>query len=160
MELQHLLAARQLVETVDVLGDDSPQLARTLQLRQLPVGGVGLRTGDQQLFPIEVEKFLRVVFVEGVAQHDLRGIGELLVVEAVHAAEVGDARLSAHAGASEKYDVVALVDPLLQLFQLFHSAPPSLRGQSYCYPTAFFRKRQAPPPTGVLTDFTKFNSRF
>ena len=111
------------------------------------MGGVGLGPGEEQLFSVEVEEFLRVLLIKGVAQHDLRGIGKLLVIEAVHTAEVGDARLGAHAGASKKHDVVAAVDPRLQLFQMGH-VPSSFSGgrpPHYRYPTAFFRKRQVPP---------------
>ena len=55
------------------------------------MGGVGLGPGEEQLFSVEVEEFLRVLLIKGVAQHDLRGIGKLLVIEAVHTAEIGDA---------------------------------------------------------------------
>ena len=67
VELQNTLAAGGLVEAVDVLGDDGLQLAGGLPLRQLIVGGVGLRVGGQELGPVKAEKFFGVAFVEGMA---------------------------------------------------------------------------------------------
>ena len=42
MQLQHLFAACCLVQPVDILGHDSVQLTRSLQLRQLPVLFAGI----------------------------------------------------------------------------------------------------------------------
>ena len=67
VELQHPLAAGGLMEPVDVLGDDGAELALGLPLRQLFVGGIRLGTGDQQLGPVETEKFFGVAFVERMA---------------------------------------------------------------------------------------------
>ena len=55
------------MEPVDVLGDDGAELALGLPLRQLFVGGIRLGTGDQQLGPVETEKFFGVAFVERMA---------------------------------------------------------------------------------------------
>ncbi len=43
MQLIDHLASGSLMETVDVLGDHGLELSRLFQLRQFPVGGVGLR---------------------------------------------------------------------------------------------------------------------
>ena len=67
VQLQNLPAAGGLMQPVDVLGDDGLQLSRRLQLRQLPVGGVGLGLRRQHLRPVEAEKFLRVAFVKAMA---------------------------------------------------------------------------------------------
>ena len=78
------------------------------------MGGVGLGVQRQHLGAVEVVELLRVRLVKRVAEHRLRRIPELLVVQAVHAAEVRDAGLGGHAGAAEKHDVVRAV---CQLFQ-------------------------------------------
>ena len=67
MKLQDLPAAGGLMETVDILGDDGPQLALGLPLRQLSVGGIGSGIGGQHLGPVETEKFFRLAFIEGMA---------------------------------------------------------------------------------------------
>ena len=113
MELQHIDAPRRLVQAVDVLGDHRFQLAGALQLRQLQVGRVGLHIGTDQLVPVEAEKFLRPFFKKGVAEHGLRRVVVLLVVQPVHAAEVGDTALSGHPRPAEEDDAVAFVDPIL-----------------------------------------------
>ena len=113
MELVDGLAAGGLVEAVDVLGDHGGELAGLLQLRQLQVGGVGLGPPDEHFLPVEPVELLRVLGKEGVAEDGLRGIGVGLVVQPIHAAEIGDARFRADAGAAEKDDALALIDPLL-----------------------------------------------
>ena len=50
----------------------------------------------------------------------------MLVVQAVHAAEVGDTTLSGHPRAAEKDDMPALADPVLKLFELLIHKSASL----------------------------------
>ena len=102
------------METVDVLGDHGLELSRLFQLRQFPVGGVGLRPLDEHFFPIKPVEFPGVLGKEGVTENGLRGIGVGLVIQAVHTAEVGDSAFRGDPGPAEKDDVVTLVDPLLQ----------------------------------------------
>ena len=113
VKLQHVFAARRLMEAVDVLGDDGGEPARLLQLGQLFVGGVGLHPGDQQFFLVKPVKLGRIAHEKGVAQDGFGGIAPLLVVQAVHTAEIGHARFGADARAPEKDDGARLVDELL-----------------------------------------------
>lgn len=71
MQLIHGLAARGLVQTVDVLGHDGPAFALALQRRQTQVGRVGLCPVDDELLAVEVKKFCGVGLVEGVGEHRL-----------------------------------------------------------------------------------------
>ena len=113
MELPNPLGPRLLVQAVDVLGDDGAQLACRLQLGQLLVSGVGLGIQAEHLVPVEAVKFLRPGVEEGAAEDLLRGPGVLLVVQAVHTAEIRDAALGAHPRPAEKHNGPALVNPLL-----------------------------------------------
>ena len=107
------------MQTVDILRDDADELPCLLELRQLQVRGVGLRVcGDDAVF-IEVEEVPRVLFEERVAQHGLRRVFELLMVESVYRPEVRDAALGGDAGAAEKDDALTFVDDLLQFLDFY-----------------------------------------
>ena len=126
MELQDISAPRLLVEAVDVLGDDRFQLSRRLPLRQLFMGGVGLRVQIKHFVAVKAEKFLRIHLIEAVAQDGFRGVVIFLVVEAVGATEIGDAALRADPGPAEKDDVFAVVDPVLQCSDRFRHSDSSM----------------------------------
>ena len=64
-------------------------------------------------FLVKSVKFGGIAHKKGVAEDGFGGIAPLLVVQAVHAAEVGDARFGADACAAEKDDGTGLVDVLL-----------------------------------------------
>ena len=127
MELVDVDAARRLVEPIDVLGHHGLELARLLQLRQLQMGSIGFGVRKEHLVVVEAVELLRILLEEGVAQNGLRGILVLLVVQAVHAAEIRDAALGRYARPAEKDDILTLVDPLLELFQFLIHTKPSLR---------------------------------
>ena len=116
VQLEHVFAPRRLVQPVDVLRDQGAQLAFALQLRQAQVRPVGLRAVHHQLRVVEAVILLRVAVKERPREDGLRRIVPLLVVEPVHAAEIRYAALGGHAGPAEKDDVVALRDPLAELF--------------------------------------------
>ena len=102
MQLIHGLAARGLVQAVDVLGHDGPAFALALQRRQTQVGRVGLCPVDDELLAVEVKKFCGMGLVEGVGEHRLGRVLEFLVVQPVHRAEIGDAALGRDARPAEK----------------------------------------------------------
>ena len=85
-------AARQGVEGVDVLGHHGDEFPLLFQKGQGLVGLVGLDALHQDLVAVEAEELLGVLEEEGVAEDGLRGIVVLLVVQTVHAPEIGDAR--------------------------------------------------------------------
>ena len=113
VELIDHLAASGLVEAVDVLGDHGLELAGPLQLSQLQVGGVGLGAVDEHLVPVELVELPGVFYEEAVAQNGFGRIVVLLAVQAVHAAEVGDAALGGYARAAEEDDAFTFVNPFL-----------------------------------------------
>lgn len=132
VELKDLLAAGGLMESVDVLRDDGLQLARALPLGELTMRGVWLRVGAEELCAVEGEEFLGIAFVVGVAQDRFGRVAPLLVVESVHAAEVGDAALGRDACSAEEDDVVAAVDDLLELSDLLCHSVCSFTWCSLC----------------------------
>ena len=115
MELQHLVAPGHLVQPVDVLGDDSLQLPIPFPLGQLHMGGIGPGLRSNELLSIEIKKLLLVALIKRMAQYGLRRIPELLVVQAVHTAEVRDTGLRGHPCPTEKYDVIRCSYHFLQL---------------------------------------------
>ena len=108
------------MQPVDVLGDDRAELARFFQLRELVVRGVGLFVEAEHLVAVEAVEFPGLFDKEGVAENLLGRIVVLLIIQSVHAAEVGDAAFGAHARSAEKHDAFAFVDDLLQLFYSCH----------------------------------------
>ena len=116
VELQHVPAARGLVEAVDVLGDDGGELAVLLQLRQGLVGLVGFRVRVQEELLIIIVEDLRVPPEEVVAQQHLRGVavGGLGLVDAVRAAKVGDAAFRGQARPAQKGDAATVFNDLSQ----------------------------------------------
>ena len=115
MELPHYLAARFLMQSVDVLCDDCLYLTLTFELGQRFVAVIWLRVLIDELVLVELEEVFRVSLIECVGYHLLRRdrSAEVLVVDTVGAPEIRDAALGGHACAAEEYDVVALVDYLL-----------------------------------------------
>ena len=104
MQLIHGLAARGLVQAVDVLGHDGPAFALALQSCQTQVGRVGLCPMDDELLAVEVKKLRGVGLVERCGRSIVSGgyLKKLLVIQAVHAAEIGDAALGRDARPAEK----------------------------------------------------------
>ena len=113
VKLIHCFAARRLMKPVDVLGDHRAELPGPLQLRQLLVGGVGPGIGAEHFVPVKAVKIPGAPGKIGVAEDGLRRLVVFLAVQAVHAAEIGDAALGGHPRTAEKNDVVAFANPLL-----------------------------------------------
>ena len=80
MQLVHGLAARGLMQPVNVLGDHGLQLALLFQLCQTQVCGVGLGSLYNELIAVKPVELFRVPFPEGVAENGLRRVLVLLVV--------------------------------------------------------------------------------
>ena len=66
--------------------------------------------------PVKAEEILRPALVKAVGNDRFGRIFELLVIQAVHAAEVRDAGLGGHARAAEEYDPPGFIDPLFECF--------------------------------------------
>ena len=115
-----MFAACRLMETVDVLGDDGGQFACRLQFSQLFVGGIGLHPGKQHLFLIKLVKLPSMGHEKAVTQDGFGGIFPLLIVKAVHTAEIGHARFGADARTAEKDDGFCFINILLQGFKFGH----------------------------------------
>ena len=80
MQLKYLLGARFLVQSVDVLRDNSTALARAFPFSELAVCGIRLRIQCKHLCPIEAIKLLGFAQKERVAENGLRRVLVLLVV--------------------------------------------------------------------------------
>ena len=119
VQLEHLAAAGLLVQSVDVLRDDRPQLSLPLQLRQTPVGRVRLHARrSDQLGVIKAIKLLRVALKKAGRQNRLRRVFVLLVVKPVHTAEIRYPAFRRDARAAEKDNVVRRRDHIFQFFDL------------------------------------------
>ena len=86
------------------------------------MGRVGLCPPDDHLVPVKTVELLGVLFPEGMAEDGLRRVIVPLMVQPVHAAEIGDARLGADPRPAEKDDVLALCDDGFQC--LDHKTAP------------------------------------
>ena len=121
MQLQHIFAACQLVQPINVLGDDGSQLALLFQLGQPQMRGVGPGTGHDQLFAVKIIKFFGFFLKKGMAQNFLRRVFVLLVIQPVHAAKIRNAAFGRNACSAEKHDIAAFLDQLFQLLLfIFH----------------------------------------
>ena len=114
MQFVHHLAARRLVQTVDVLGHHGLALALALQFGQPQMGGIRLGPVDDELLAVEVKKLRGVGLVEGVGEHRLGRVLEFLVVQPVHRAEIGDAALGRNARPAEKYKAAGIPQNFFQ----------------------------------------------
>ena len=143
MQLVYALAARFLVQAVNVLSHDRRQLPRLLQLCQLTVGCVWLRVQTQHLFTVEIKKLRRVPHIKAVAQHFLRRIAERLVIQAVYTAKIGNPAFCGYSRSAEKHNPAAFVYHLLKLLHLCHSES-SHRPFSFLYLSLQSMENQAP----------------
>ena len=116
MKFVDTLAARRLMQPVNVLRDHSGQLAVLLPLRQLFVSCVGFGGQNQHFIPVETVKLFRIPVEKGVGKDLFRRIIILLIVQPVRAAKVRDPALRGDAGTAEKDDPAAGIDQLLKLF--------------------------------------------
>lgn len=91
MQFEHVFAARFLMETVDILGDNGAEFPLLLQLGQSAMSAVGLGIEGDHLPAVEVEKVLGMGDEKAMAEHGFGRVAELLAIEAAGAAEVGDA---------------------------------------------------------------------
>ena len=91
MQLQYLFASCGGMQPVDILRQDGIELTLLLPFRELFVRGIRLCVVAEQLVAVEAVEFPGVPQEEAVAEDRLRRIVVFLVVEAVHAPEIGDA---------------------------------------------------------------------
>ena len=106
------------MQIVDVLRHDSAAFALALPLSELEVRGVRLSVQREHLCTVETVKFLGFGEEKRVAQDGFRRILVLLIVQTVHRAEIRNAAFGRDARTAEKYDVVAVIDPVLELCNL------------------------------------------
>ena len=93
VQLEDILAARRLMQPVDILRNDGLELSLALQLGKAQMRTVGLGAVHDELVPMEFIVFLRMRHEKRVAQDRLGRIVILLVIEAVHTAKIRDAAL-------------------------------------------------------------------
>ena len=134
MQLKHALRARHLMQAVDVLRHHGIKLADALQLGQLGVAAVGLSVKRDHLGSVKVEELRRMCLVKAVRQHGLGRIGKLLVIQAVHAAKIGNAACRGNTRAAKEDHALVGIKKLRQRgggllgirYCLRHMSPPSL----------------------------------
>ena len=134
VQLEHALRAGRLVQTVDILRHHGVELAGALQLGQLGVAAVGLGAKRDHLGAVKVEELGRMRLVKAMRQHGLGRIGKLLVIQAVHAAEIGDATCRGNTSAAKEDHALVGVKQIRQgggglpgvRYCLSHMSPPSL----------------------------------
>ena len=103
VQFKHVSTAGFLVEPVDVLGDHGAQRAVVFEFGECAVRAVRLGIEREHAFAVEVEELARVRVEEAAADHLFGRVPMLLRVEAVRAAEVGDAAFGGHARAAEEH---------------------------------------------------------
>ena len=113
VQFQHGFAACFLMESVDVLGDDGAQTASLFQCSKEMMCRIGLGFKGEHLVAVETVELLRMAAEEGSRQDGFRRKCVCLVVQPVHAAEVGNARFGAYARAAEEHDSAGGGDDLL-----------------------------------------------
>ena len=118
VQLQNLFAAGHLVQAVNILGHNGHQLARGLQLRQLAVRRIGAGGQTKHFLPVKIKKLRRVTDKKTVAEDGLRGIGVLLMVQAVYGTKIRDSAFGGDAGPAEKNDTARIIYQLLQFIGL------------------------------------------
>ena len=91
MQLQHIFAARGLMQAVDVLRDDSRQLSFRLQMRQGFMRRIRARVGREHFLPVKCKELLRALHEKGMADNCFRRITPFLSVKSIRAAKVRNA---------------------------------------------------------------------
>ena len=116
----HALAARRLMEPVDILGHHREQFALALPFGELQMRLVGLCGKAEHLVAVKAVELLGVSHEEGVAEYLLGRIIVLLVIQSVRGAKVGYAALGGYPRASEKHYPMRVFDDLPELFDVSH----------------------------------------
>ena len=127
MQFQNVSAPSPLVQVVNILCDNSFQLAILLQLCQRPVAVVRLRVRIKQCFFVIFEKYFRAAYKKAVAEYHLRPYAIFVnrLKNAVFTAEIRNTALRRYARAAKKHNVFAFINPFLQLLIFFIHAIPS-----------------------------------
>ena len=134
VQLKHALRARHLMQAVDVLRHHDIELASSLQLGELGVTAVGLSVKRDHLGAVKVEELGRMCLIKAMREHSLGRVGKLLVIQAVHAAEIGDATCRGNTSAAKEDHALVGVKQIRQRggrlpgvrYCLRHMSPPSL----------------------------------
>ena len=112
MQFHNFPATRLLVQTIDVLGDDSFKFAHFFKICQGSVGRIWLRIFKDHFIPVKTIKFLRILYKKAMAENRLRRKIIFLVIQSVYTAKIWNMALCGDAGASKKYDISTFIDPL------------------------------------------------
>ena len=99
------------MESVDVLSHHCREFPLLLPPGQDLMGDIGFKAQRQHLLPVKPEEIRGPPLVEGVGDDGLRRIVKFLGIQAIHTAEIRDARFRAYPRAAEKDNAAALADP-------------------------------------------------
>ena len=119
VELINNLAAGLLVQSVNILGNNSLEFTGGLQLCKLVVGGIWLKAGWKQLGTIKSVELYRVTQIKRMTYDCLRRILPLLVVKTINTAKIRNAGFGRNPGAAKKDDIGRFVDYFLELGDFF-----------------------------------------
>ena len=115
VQLKHAFRARHLMQAVDILRHHRAQHALALQLGKLEMALVGSGIQRDHLGAVKLIKLAAIGNVEAVGQDGLGRIGELLVVQAVLAAEIRNTARRRHARATKEHHARMRLKQLGQL---------------------------------------------
>ena len=124
VELIDIFTAGSLMETVDILGNDSGQLTLFFQLSQFKVSGIWFSIEAEHFSAVEAIELRSITDEEGVAEDSFRRIVPLLMVETVNAAEVRDTAFGGHTGAAEEDDAFRAGNNIGKFRDLVHISHP------------------------------------
>ena len=114
MDFLDVHAARLLVESVDVLGNDAGELALFLPLSEDSVRRVWFHSPGVQMAAVEIEEDIRFIPQAFIAQKIFRLVScksfLRFVVQAILAAKIGYATFCRNACAAEKYHGSSVID--------------------------------------------------
>ena len=123
MQFKYFFAACHLMETVNVLGNDSLQLPFRFPLRKFQVSRIGFCPRCNQFVTIKFIKFFGTPNKERMTKNGFGRILVLQMIQPVYTSKIGDARFRADSCAAEKYNIIAFIDPFPQQFNAVHRGP-------------------------------------
>ena len=90
VQLQHIFTARHLVQPINILCNNSGQLARSLQFSQLVVSSIGLCRNAYHFLTIKIIKLCGMTDKKAVTENGFRRVIKLLMIQSINRAKIGD----------------------------------------------------------------------
>ena len=90
MKLINAFASSSIVQTVNVLSNDSGKLAFSFKLCQSIVSGIRLCVEAEHFFTVKFIEIRKMIAIESSAQYCFRREFIFLIIKTVNASEIGD----------------------------------------------------------------------